>query len=118
MGLGIKSRYKLTHLFYGGSLDFDILTSNSFTNKELVTSKNHAFNNGETERLINEGRTSSLASVVVYPKVYAGYDIDLGLGMYAEPKLFISMNLNSIASEDKWRTFNIGFGLTIFRGIK
>lgn len=115
---GIKSRIKLTHFFYSGGLGFDILLDNSFTNKEIVTSANHSFNDGTTERKINSGKVSSLSDIVLYPKIGFGCDINLGLGLYAEPKISLGVNLNNITSCDRWRTLDLCLGISIFKGFR
>ncbi len=113
-----KYRINMSHLYVGAGLRFDILLDNTFEHTERVTSVNHSFNDGTVVRKINSGKISELSKVIIYPEIRFGYDFNLGLGLYASPNISMSVNLNNIAQDSKWKAFNFGLNISILKGIK
>lgn len=115
--LGGKHRIRRSHCWVGANVSADINLSGSFKNSESVTTPNHAFNDGSIKREINDGHLPNLAKFILSPEIAIGYDVNLGLGLYASPRFSIAYNLNSLVQDDSWHSIKFGLGICVYRGI-
>lgn len=117
LAFGGKYRIELSHFYVGAGIRFDILLDNSYEHSERITSINHSFNDGSTSRKINSGTIAELSNIIFIPEFCIGYDLNLGLGLYASPSISMAYNLNNLAQSTSWKAFNIALNLAILKGI-
>lgn len=117
----VNAAYKLrlfsSKFFVGSSVDLAYLISEDYEHKEKVISQNNSFNDGSLERNIVTTSFSNRTDMILTPNIFFGYDFSLGLGLYASPRIVISLPLFNTANQGKWRNLSLNFSLAVHRAI-
>jgi hypothetical protein len=109
-----KNRIADSYFSWFGGICGSVLIINTSEHKEKVISKNNSFNDGTTERLIKEGKISSLSSFVIPIKAGISYDFTFGRGKYFTPSIYVMYTMNNIAKRSDWKYYSFGIEITIF----
>jgi hypothetical protein len=110
-----KKRMFQEHFYYALGAKLRFVASNNFEHKEK-TIGDGVFNNGMNERKINSGEMSELSFINIYPTLKIGYDLNLGLGLYASPFIDFSFSLLNQSKEDAWKNYNFRIGVSVLKG--
>ncbi|MGA2295916.1 MAG: hypothetical protein ABSG15_00025 [FCB group bacterium] len=118
---GLKWRLFESHLYIGCSLQFAVLVSNKEDCIEKIIGPDNAppFNTNPPsyQRVISDGGISDQNPFNIIPKIRIGYDLPIGLGMYASPSIIAGFSILPIAKDSQWRRFPVSFGITFYKGI-
>ncbi len=121
--LSAGSRVKLfsTHFSVGGLIRLHANIGNTASLIERVVSpSDYLFDTNPPSREYTHAPNAKLADVaglLVEPTVFVSYDIGLSKGMYLQPMVLLSTQLNSVSSVYSWRFADIGVGLRFMKGL-
>lgn len=115
----IRSRLFESQASIGLSLSFLIKLDGNFNySQSIISPADEYFNTNppSQRRDINNGSLSGLSAVLINPKLSFSYDLDLGFGLYASPALSLGYQINSISSDDEWRSLSVSISISILKG--
>lgn len=108
---GLKYRIQNSHFNIGGGLGVLFNVYDIENHKEIALTDNVPFR----ERILSNGAINKSALMILEPYLKLGYDLSLGIGLYANPSLKLSYSLNSYLSDDDWRSLKINLELRIYK---
>ncbi len=115
---GLKQYILLDNFSISAGINFDILISDNSEHIEKIISPNNIpFNDGTYERNISLGKIDNLRTFLISPKISLGYDINLGIGTFANLNSFVNIPIFSNLNKENWKAWNFGFGIKIYKGI-
>lgn len=118
---GMKNRIFDSHFNWGGALQVGLALKSDGKYFERVVSPDYFYfptNPKSQERVMAEGRIPDLNTIIIYPKLFFGYDFTYGLGKFATIYLSTSIPLMTITTEDEWRRWVFSAGLKVYQGIR
>ncbi len=116
---GIKYRLFDSHFHAGAGLQIGFLMNDNSIHKERIIGPDNAppFPSGSYERIISDGKISSLNTFFIEPRIQFGYDLTYGIGKYATPTISIGIPVFDLTKSSGWKRWAFSAGLTIFLGI-
>ena len=120
ISLELQSKYRLYNSHFSFALGFEtgLLVSNSLNATESIISPDYEhFIDGSTQRTIYKGKMSNLSKINIIPKIYIGYDLNLGLSMYASPSFSVGFPLMNITQSAQWRAWHFDINISVYRGL-
>ena len=118
LDMGVKNRiYKKFNLKAGVDLNFNIGSSETHINS-VVTPSNIPFSDGSFEKELSDGRIKDLSPIVLGVSLGGSYDLDLGIERYGEVSFLTRYTVNSLLSDNSWRSIQAKLMLRAFLGIR
>jgi len=116
--IGAKNRLFGTHFHLGASIELGYQLSNIITQTERVINPSYfRYNDGSSSRNLGAFEMSETSKFILVPKLSVGYDIPLGLGVYASPNFRVGFPIQNIAEKGSWSIWNFSFGLSFMKSI-
>ena len=119
--IGGKYRIANTHLNVGADLMLSFIINHTFKATEEILGPPEmppfSTNPPSYIRDILRGATNSFNRIQFYPALSIGYDLQLGLGTYAEPNFSLLISPQSMFSNDNVTNYLISFGINFYRKI-
>ena len=116
---GGKYRVAQTHFNIGADLALSFVILNDFNITERIVGPPEippfTGTPNSYEREVLNGQISSFTPLQFYSEINIGYDIDIGIGMYLEPKLTISFPITSMFSGAKVSNHLTSLGLRFYK---
>ncbi|NQW30300.1 MAG: hypothetical protein HQ472_07305 [Ignavibacteria bacterium] len=120
MSIGTRVKLFATHLSVGGTIRAHFNLAKSAKLTESVVSPSDFFfdTNPPTKdyEWVPIARLADIAKVIVEPAVFIAYDIPVAAGMFLQPMILLSTQLNSVSTVYPWRFVDIGVGLRLMKG--
>jgi hypothetical protein len=110
---GIKYRLLGSKLYAAFDLKMLIKYASTGEHSERRISNNVPFNS----RTIANGRIDALSTLVVLPQLRLGYDMAIFRNVYISPYISASYTINNIIESEKWRHFDLHFGISLMNGL-
>ncbi|MFN8361512.1 MAG: hypothetical protein U0264_16510 [Candidatus Kapaibacterium sp.] len=108
--LGVKYRLGKTHFHTGAGLRAELALKTTAEQTETILTP------VQFTQSILYGQTTlnGMRSFLLTPFITAGYDAEIGKGIYATPRLVLGLPLMSRASSVDWNTIDISGGVSFF----
>jgi hypothetical protein len=118
---GIKYRLFDSHFHAGLGVQIGFLMNDNSEHKERIIGPTNApkfpTNPPSYERIIYDGKISSLNTLFIEPRIQFGYDITYGTGKYATPKISLGIPVFDLTKSSTWKRWALSVGITIYLGI-
>ena len=109
--LGGKYRILETHFFVGAGINVSYLITEKHDFIERIISEKDFFFN---EIKYPNASLAELNKLYFYPRLIAGYDLNLGKGKYSSIFISAAPPVHSVISEKNWNRWLFSFGISTF----
>lgn len=106
---GVKWRFAPSHIHIVAGIRATIVMSNEVEQSETIVKPIDI-----TESILYPtSKINSIYTVLVVPVIGIGYDMELGRGIYATPKITVGLPLMSYSSATSWKSWDYSAGITV-----
>lgn len=114
----LKNRILESFFFCTSSIDFSILLSSKMKFSELKNPITPSSDQFKDRIDIQNGRVEDLRSILITPSIGFGYDFGIMKDIYLSSQVSFGIPVMSIISNESWKKYSFGIGISLFRTIK